>query len=125
VLPSVGRAAAVFVLMAGVGYGVVRGVAEKHFEPTVVAATTVSAPRVEARPTAPVAAVEKAPIVSEEKAPVVVSRTLRAPVLPGVDRAEAKAIDSACLAETGAQEDAFRTCVVRTAQEKPHAIHLD
>jgi hypothetical protein len=129
VLPSVGRAAAVFALMAGVGYGVVRGVAEKHFEPTVVAAKTVTAPRVEPMPmpAARVTAVEKTPAVREEKAPVVtvVPRSLRAPALPGVNRAEAEAIGSACLAETGGQADAFRTCVVRTAQETPHAIHLD
>jgi hypothetical protein len=124
------RAAAVFVVMVTVGYGIVRAAAAMHFAPTVVDAKTVSAPKVEPVPrvtAARVTAAGKASPAHEKRSPVLTGapRTLRAPVLPGVDPVEAKAIGSACLAETGDKEDAYRACVLRTAQETPHAIHLD
>ena len=56
-LPRVGRVAAVFVVMAAVGYGIVRGAAAKHFAPTVVDAETVVAPRVGPMVSAPAAQV--------------------------------------------------------------------
>lgn len=129
-LPRVGRVAAVFVVMAAVGYGIVRGAAAKHFAPTVVDAETVGAPRVGpmvSTPAAQVSVGEKASPAREKKSSVLTgaSRPLRAPVLPGVDPVEAKAIGSACLAETGEDADAFHACVLRTARETPHAIHLD
>lgn len=127
--PRVGRVAAVFVVMAGVGYGIVRGAAAKHFAPTVVDAKMVSVPQVQPMLPAPavrVTAAEKTLPVREKKAPVVAAaRPLRAPVLPGVDPVEAKAIGSACLAATGEKADAYQACVVRTARETPHPIHLD
>jgi hypothetical protein len=122
-LSRVGRAAGVFVVMAAVGFGVLRGTVAKHFAPTVVDAKTVSAPRVapvRPAPAAQVAAVEKTSPLPEKK-----PRRLRSPVLPGVAPEEAKAIGSACLEETGEEADAFRACVLRTAMETPHAIHLD
>jgi hypothetical protein len=116
--------------MAAVGYGIVRATAEKHFAPTVVDAKTVSAPRVEPMlpvPAARLTAVEKASNAREKRSPVLTgaSRPLRAPVLPGVDPVEAKAIGSACLAETGENAGDFQACVLRRARETPHAIHLD
>ena len=119
------RAAAVVAVMVVVGYGIVHGAAAKHFAPTVVDAKTVSVelPVAAAPATATVREVVKAgPVV--EKRPAV-ARTLRAPALPGIDPVEAKAIGSACLAETGEDADALRSCVLRTAKETPHAIHLE
>ena len=119
------RAAAVVAVMVVVGYGIVHGAAAKHFSPTVVDAKTVSVelPVAAAPATATVREVVKAgPVV--EKRPAA-ARTLRAPALPGIDPVEAKAIGSACLAETGEDADALRTCVLRTAKETPHAIHLE
>ena len=126
----VGRVAAVFVVMVAVGYGIVRAAVEKQSGPTVVDAKTASAPRVEPMlpvPAAQVSAVKKASPALEKKSPALMGapRPLRAPVLPSVDPEEAKAIGSACLAETGEDANAFHACVLRTARETPHAIHLD
>jgi hypothetical protein len=124
----VGRVAAVVVVMALVGYGIVRGSAAKYPTLSVVNAKTVSVPRAEPLPTVRTErVVEKAMPAPEKKSPVATAelRPLRAPKLPSVDAEEAKEIDAACLAETGSKEGAFQACVVRTARETPHAIHLD